>query len=433
MDRHKKDFISYYEEIRREDSRKYPYPQYSPEPKRSQRFPKRTFSFIAGGLLSAALLVTSGMNPFTTDRPAAGSPASNPYSYQANVTTASTAASGTNTISTIAGQSNGAVVLIQTYAKGNGGSRSYDDPFWYFFGNPTEKPKASNDDQLRLVGAGSGFFYKQGGYILTNEHVIANSDQIEVTVDGVSEPFAAKVLGKSADYDLAVLKIESDQSFPVLPIGDSELMNVGDWVVAIGNPLGYDHTVTVGVVSAKGREIPVSDGANGQRQYRNLLQTDAAINSGNSGGPLINFKGEVIGINTAKSTEAQGIGFAIPSSVFVPLISYLEEGRTIPSSYIGVSLQDISDSLMKDLKLSSKKGAMVAQVVIGTPAFQAGIRPYDVIVKMNGQDIQNSKDLANKVLTLTVGEEVTLTVIRDGQEMEFKVTVADKNSLQASS
>ena len=160
---------------------------------------------------------------------------------------------------------------------------------------------------------GTGFIFEKTGYILTNEHVVDGADEIQVTVEGYDKPFTAKLLGNSYELDLAVLKIEGTKDFPILPLGKADDVNVGDWVVAIGNPYGFDHTVTVGVLSAKERPISIPD-EKGTREYKHLLQTDASINPGNSGGPLLNLNGEVIGINTAVSSQAQGIGFAIPTS-----------------------------------------------------------------------------------------------------------------------
>ncbi|GBF78069.1 hypothetical protein PA598K_06672 [Paenibacillus sp. 598K] len=462
MDRKKRDFTDYYDEIQKEmqqenqtsdvmntsrrlyitdgesspnllvsatsngDQQEKEKLDCSTSAKKRLRFKKRV-SFLAGGIVAIIVMLASGVNPFSSDHTMGHQQSSGISS--ANITTTSTSIStNQNVISSIVQQSNGAVVLIKTYTKSSSReTRSLNDPFWYFFGGGNEQPKSSNDGQLRLYGAGSGFFYKKGGYILTNEHVIANADQIEVTVDGTAEPFKATVLGKSAEHDLAVIKIDSKQDFPILKMGDSNAINVGDWVVAIGNPAGFENTVTVGVISAKEREIPINDN-NGQRQYRHLLQTDASINSGNSGGPLINLNGEVIGMNTAKSSEAQGIGFAIPTSVFVPFINYLEEGKSIPSSYIGVSLTDIREEILDDLNLNSVEGALVAQVLPGTPAFKAGIRQYDVIVKINGQAVEKSKDVVNQVLALPIGEKISLTVLRDGKETDFIVIVEDKNA-----
>jgi len=183
-----------------------------------------------------------------------------------------------------------------------------------------------------LAGSGTGFFFKADGYILTNEHVIADASELKVTVQGYDEPLTAKVVGSSYELDLAVLKVESPdgQAFPALNLGEIDKTGIGDWVIAIGNPYGLDHTTTLGVLSAKEREITIS-GEQGEHTYRHLLQTDASINSGNSGGPLLNERGEVVGMNTAVSTEAQGIGFAIPASVIQEALSELMNGKTISS------------------------------------------------------------------------------------------------------
>ncbi|MFD2117059.1 S1C family serine protease [Paenibacillus yanchengensis] len=394
---------------------------------------KMMMASIAGGLVAA--LIIFSINGLGAGLPVNGDLLSSGSQQVANASTV--AAGPTNgaltsnlDFSSIVEQSNESVVLINTFAeRGNyNQSPNTDDIFSYFFGQMPEQPQVPDSEQKQLhpLGAGSGFFYKDGGYILTNEHVVAGADRIEVTVQGYDEPFVAKVLGASPEHDLAVIKIDDKEKFKVLPIGDSSTITVGEWVVAIGNPLGFEHTVTVGVISAKEREVPISD-ERGQRQYRNLLQTDASINSGNSGGPLINLKGEVIGINTAKSANAQGIGFAIPTTVFVPLINYLEEGKTIPSAYIGVTVGNINETFVNELNLPSKKGAIVTSVLPGTPAFKAGIRQYDVILKVDGEEIADSKEAVNKIITLPVGEEVVITVWRDGAEHEFSVTIADKN------
>ncbi len=201
-----------------------------------------------------------------------------------------------------------AVVKIENYVVQTYSSRG-------LFGGRGGSQQRSTSEPM-LAGSGTGFFYSTDGYILTNEHVIADADELKVTVQGYDEPLTAKVVGASYELDLAVLKVESPdgQAFPALKLGDVDQTSIGDWVIAIGNPYGLDHTMTLGVLSAKGREITIAD-EQGPHKYENLLQTDASINSGNSGGPLLNEQGEVVGMNTAVNAEAQGIGFAIPSSV----------------------------------------------------------------------------------------------------------------------
>src|SRR5690606_19984497 len=199
--------------------------------------------------------------------------------------------------------------------------------------NYMPKQQQNNDEgrsQLEQTGMGTGFFFDESGYILTNQHVIGEATEIRVIVEGYDEPFIAELLGSSFDLDLAVLKLNEDIKFPTLELGSSEDVNIGDWVVAIGNPYGFDHTLTVGVISAKERPINIFD-ESGERNYKNLLQTDASINPGNSGGPLINLNGQVIGINTAVSSQAQGIGFAIPTSTITEVLDYLKNNEQIPA------------------------------------------------------------------------------------------------------
>ncbi len=328
-----------------------------------------------------------------------------------------------------------AVVKIEAFTKVNNtsrrGSSLLDDPFFrQFFEEETPiEPKSSNGGSLQQSGMGTGFIFEKSGYILTNEHVINGADEIRVTVEGYEKPFVAKLLGNSYDLDLAVLKIEATKEFSVLPLGNTDNTNVGDWVVAIGNPYGFEHTVTVGVLSAKERPISIPD-ENGTRNYNHLLQTDASINPGNSGGPLLNLAGEVIGINTAVSAQAQGIGFAIPTSTITSVLENLKNNVVIPKEpapYIGVSLQDIDQAWISDLKLSNTDGALIATIERKSPAFAAGLRPYDVIIEVNGTKIKNANELITKIKTYKVGEKVKIAVIRNGSRMEVTVDIGDRN------
>ncbi|WP_054025285.1 S1C family serine protease [Bacillus sp. FJAT-28004] len=228
-----------------------------------------------------------------------------------------------------------AVVKIENYAEPARSNSMFDDPrFQQFFGDggsgrngqqqESQEQQPSSTD-LELVGSGTGFFFESDGYILTNEHVIADAKEVKVTVQGYDEPLTAKVLGSSYDLDLAVLKVEepNGKAFPALKLGSSDQTQIGDWVMAIGNPYGFDQTLTMGVLSAKERPITIAD-EQGNHDYEHLLQTDASINPGNSGGPLLNEKGEVIGINTAVNAEAQGIGFAIPTTTITKVLEQLK-------------------------------------------------------------------------------------------------------------
>jgi serine protease Do len=406
-------------------------------------------AFLAGALVVGSLMFASDkMNLFTTGQPLSAN-GSAPTS--SNNTTSGASGSDLknaaldinrpNNISQIAQNAGPAIVKIESYVKSKastrGGSSILDDPFFrQFFGDnggTQQQPQQDPSGTLQLAGMGTGFIFEKSGYILTNEHVIDGADEIRVTVQGYDKPFVAKLLGNSYDLDLAALKIEGTKDFPILPMGKAEDVNVGDWVVAIGNPYGFDHTVTVGVLSAKERPISIPD-SKGTRDYKHLLQTDASINPGNSGGPLLNLNGEVIGINTAVSAQAQGIGFAIPTSTISTVIDNLKNNVTIPKAavpYLGVGLQDIDQTWLKDLKLQNTEGALVGTVDRKSPAFTAGIRPYDVIVDINGNKVANTQELITKIQATKVGDKVKLGVIRDGNRTDITVQVGDKNSVAA--
>jgi serine protease Do len=405
-------------------------------------------AFMAGALVVGSLMFASDkMNLFTggshalasgSSSPASGSAASG--SNNGGTHTASLDIARPGNISEIAKQASPAVVKIETKVKSrssrSGGNPLFNDPFFrQFFGDmfgddgSSQSQQGSSGSDLVPNGMGTGFIFEKSGYILTNEHVVDGADEIDVTVQGYDKPFKAKLLGSSYDLDLAALKIDGDKDFPTLPIGNSNDMQVGDWVVAIGNPYDFDYTVTVGVLSAKERPISIPD-QKGTRNYKHLFQTDAAINPGNSGGPLLNLNGEVIGINTAVSAQAQGIGFAIPTSTVNSVLDNLKNNVKIPKEpapYIGVSVTDISKDWLNDLKLESTDGALVQNVPRRTPAFNAGIRQYDVILAVNGNKVTSAEDLTKKVQAAKVGDKLTLTISRNGNKQDVVVVVGDKN------
>jgi Trypsin-like serine proteases, typically periplasmic, contain C-terminal PDZ domain len=401
-------------------------------------------AFLAGILLTGSLMFASDrLNLFTgsdqtlAQSPSAGDAASNAASGSP---AAGASAGGTvsnaidtvrpNNIAKIVELSSPAVVKIETYVKTRtrSGNSLFDDPFFrQFFGDSYRIPSDEGDSQqLRPSGLGSGFFFDKEGYILTNQHVVGGADKITVTVIGYDEPFEAELLGSSYDLDLAVLKIKGDKHFPTLPLGDSDAINVGEWVVAIGNPNGFDHTVTVGVLSAKERPITIQD-PEGTRQYQHLLQTDASINPGNSGGPLLNLAGEVIGINTAVSTTAQGIGFAIPTSTIVGVLDTLKENKPVPQPFIGARLQDLTETAARQLGLDSTKGSVVVNILYNSPAYKADLRQYDVIVGMDGKKYDTTEELIRAIQNKKVGDQAVLDVIRGGRPIEITVEIGDKN------
>jgi len=284
----------------------------------------------------------------------------------------------------------------------------FDDFFERFFqGNP-QSPR-----QERSLG--SGFVISADGYILTNAHVVEGADEIKVRLsDG--QTFTATVKGVDAKLDLALLKIDAGNHLPVARLGDSASLKVGEWVMAIGNPFGLEQTVTVGIVSAKGRVI-------GAGPYDDFIQTDASINPGNSGGPLFNTAGEVIGINTAIVASGQGIGFAIPINAAKSILPQLKETGQVTRGWLGVSVQGMTAELAESFGLSEAKGALVAEVIKDSPAEKAGINRGDIILRFDGQEIDALNDLPRLVAATQVGKEVKLSVYRNGKSLEIKASI----------
>ena len=231
----------------------------------------------------------------------------------------------------------------------------------------------------------------------------------------------ASLVGYDDQLDLAVLKINAGRKLPYLTLGNSDNTRVGDWVVAIGNPYGLDHTVTAGVISAKERPISIEG-----RQYKNLIQTDAAINPGNSGGPLLNTRGEVIAINTAVNAQAQGIGFAIPINTAKDVLNQLISKGKVVRPYLGVYLRDLSSELADYLGVVSTKGTLVADIMPGSPADKAGINAGDIILEINGMTINNSTDLTERISKMSVGQKVELKILRDKKTITINLTLEEK-------
>ena len=277
----------------------------------------------------------------------------------------------------------------------------------------------------RMQGSGSGVIISPDGYILTNNHVVDGAQEVTVTMAD-KQVYQAHVIGRDDKTDLAVLKIAAKGVLPVAPLGSSTNLKVGEWVLAIGNPFGLGHTVTAGIVSAKGRVI-------GAGPYDDFIQTDAPINPGNSGGPLFNMNGEMVGITTAIIASGQGIGFAIPVDLVKPLIPQLEATGAVTRGYLGVSIQAVTPELAKGLKLAERQGALVSDVVSGSPAAQAGIHRGDVIVGLNGEPLKDAHDLPALVAKTPVGERVMVTLRRDGQSQQVPVTIGKLPAERAAS
>ncbi|MBM3295950.1 MAG: trypsin-like serine protease, partial [Candidatus Aminicenantes bacterium] len=275
--------------------------------------------------------------------------------------------------------------------------------FWdRFFGAPQRPRRQPQPRSFTTTVQGTGFFISADGYIVTNNHIVENAAKVKAfTVQG--EEYPAKVIGTDPPTDIALLKVEA-KNIPFAELGDSSALKVGEWVLAIGNPLGMEHTVTAGIVSAKGRQLGLGD----LTSYEDFIQTDAAINRGNSGGPLVNMKGEVIGINSNILTPSGGnvgIGFAIPSSMAKKVVLQLKEKGQVVRGMLGVQIatRPIDQDTQKSLNLKSRKGALINSVTAGGPAEKAGLKPYDVVIEVNGQPVENANDLRLKVADIAPG------------------------------
>jgi serine protease Do len=287
---------------------------------------------------------------------------------------------------------------------------SGDDFFRRFFG---DLPRTFKQRSL-----GSGFIISADGYIFTNNHVIEQADKIRVKLSD-SREFEARVIGRDAKTDIALIRIKTSDSLPVAELGDSEKLRVGDWVVAIGNPFGLEATVTAGIVSAKGRAI-------GAGPYDNFIQTDASINPGNSGGPLFNMEGKVVGINTAIVAQGQGIGFAIPMEMAKTILADLKAKGKVTRGWLGISVQDVTDELAKSMNLQGKSGALISDVFKGDPADKAGLKAGDVVTDINGKKVKDTHDLLLMIASMRVGDRITVKVLRDGTEQAFQVAVEER-------
>ena len=322
-----------------------------------------------------------------------------------------TAARGLPDFAALAKRLRPGVVNISTTQINNRGDTSN------FFGQNDRFGAPSSREQFRQRSLGSGFIIEPDGLILTNFHVVDNAEKITVRLLGGSE-FAGRVVGIDQKTDIALVKI-SAQDLPIAPLGDSDRLEVGEWVMAIGNPFGLDNTVTSGIVSAKDRQI-------GAGPYDHFIQTDASINPGNSGGPLVNLQGEVVGIDTAIFSQSGGnigIGFAIPINLVKDLLPQLKNGGKITRGWLGVSVQGVTPDLAASLGLGQVKGALVSNVVHDSPADRAGIKAGDVIVGYEGKPINNANDLPSLVAGTPVGKTVSLQVMRGNKATPLTVAI----------
>jgi serine protease Do len=327
-------------------------------------------------------------------------------------------------------------VIKSSELRRNGGGQI--DPFDFFFG-PQRRPNGrqqaprgttpdEEDDERKQVAGGSGFIISPDGYILTNNHVVENASKVQVHY-GADEngsgghTVEAKIVGRDVATDIALLKIDTGQTMPSVPLGDSDHIRKGDWAIAVGNPFQFENTLTVGVISARGRNLGLSEQT---RSFENFIQTDAAINFGNSGGPLLNINGEVVGINTAiRGGGAQGLGFATPINTAKRLLSQLKQGKVV-RGYLGMGIQEVDEQVKEAFNLPDARGALVENVTPGKPADLAGIKPGDVVVEVDGHAVRNNRDLIDYISYLPLGSSVKLTIIRNGQRQTVTAKTAER-------
>ncbi len=296
-----------------------------------------------------------------------------------------------------------------------GGPHGQNDPFRDFF----EKFFGGRPNQgFKQRSLGSGFIIDQSGFIVTNNHVVEGADKIKVILKDDRE-FDAEVKGRDPNTDLALIKIKSDGNLPTIQFGNSDDVRVGEWVMAIGNPFGLEHTVTVGIISAKGRVI-------GSGPYDDFIQTDASINPGNSGGPLLNMDGKVVGINTAIIAGGQGIGFAIPVNMAKGIIEQLQAKGEVTRGWLGIGIQDLSKELKSYYGVDGDAGVLVTKVFPGDPAEKAGIRAKDIILAVNGKKVDSSRELSRTIAESAVGKEASLLVLRGGTEKKFTIELGKR-------
>ncbi|NLG84047.1 MAG: trypsin-like serine protease [Firmicutes bacterium] len=331
-----------------------------------------------------------------------------------------------DTIADVAEKAAPAVVGITAYTSAARRTLTpEEEEFFRFFGLTPPR-----DEETIRRSFGTGFIFRPEGYILTNAHVVQNANKVEVTLYKERNPIPAEVVGRSNILDLAILKIKTDKPLPTLPLGDSDKLRPGEWVVASGNPLGYDHSVTAGVISALDRRVQAGDDQGGAtRDYEELLQTDAAINPGNSGGPLLNLDGQVIGINAVVSTVGQGIGFAIPINVARKALDQLMTTGHYSRPWLGIRGLDLAlvdAATRQKYRLPEGDGVFIAFVYPDAPADKAGLVPGDAILAIDGKPIRGMEELAETIRGRKVGDWIKVKTIHRGKEIDFELQLAEQ-------
>lgn len=375
------------------------------------------------GLSLVSVGIGNAMRPFTPFETKAAPPlASEAPAAVSPFAQAGAAVGDPNVFVSLAQRVMPSVVNISTISRERapGAFRTPEDMLEEFFGGPRRAPGP------RSGSLGTGFVIDSSGIILTNHHVVANADEIRVsfTESPDEKPVSGNVIARDPDLDIALIRVKTDRPLQALPFGDSDALRVGEYVAAVGNPFGQGHSMSHGIISAKGRMSP-------GLPLATYLQTDAPINPGNSGGPLINLRGEVVGINNAIDARAQGIGFAIPVNAVKSVLPQLRTKGTIARGYIGVVVADLSSEMAE--KISAPRGLkapLVVEVAPGGPAYRAGIRPYDIITELDGAPVRSAGELTSKVTGLAEGSAVPIRVTRDAKTLEFKVRLGKRPSAE---
>lgn len=329
------------------------------------------------------------------------------------------------------------VVSVKSFATprgqqyGNMGADPFDDPFFqYFFGQPRRQHQEPRQAEQRQVGLGSGVIITADGLIVTNNHVIDGAERLEVTLND-NRNFEATVVGADPVTDLALIKIEAPADLHVIPMGNSEDLHVGEWVLAVGNPFGFTSTVTSGIVSAKARNISTTTQTPGNGGIEAYIQTDAAVNRGNSGGALVNLQGELVGINTAIYSQTgtyAGCSFAIPTTIVQKVVDDLRRFGTVQRAYLGISFVELTPELISEKAVKgATRGIYVAEVQDRTAAREAGLQPGDVVTEINGTEITGTARLQEVMARLSPGDKVTISYVRDGRPQSVSVTLRNRD------
>jgi len=382
------------------------------------------------GAVVFGMVLAGGLNLTSPGATAPAAPAAAPVASPAGPAIAPATIQGLPSFADLADQVLPAVVSIEAVTIEKGGSRRGQqgqgtDPFEFFFG--PQGPRRQTPDgqgepeEYRQDAGGSGFVISPDGWIVTNNHVIEGATSVKVHLGDRNYP--AEVKGADRATDLAVLKIDAGKSLRYLDLGDSDHPRVGDWVMVVGNPLNLDQTVTTGVVSAKGRQIGIND-----RSFENFIQTDAAINRGNSGGPLVDMAGRVVGIATAMNWGAENIGFAVPVDTLREVLPQLRDKGKVSRGYLGVQVGNIDYEQQQAFGLANRDGALVSSVEDGTPAADAGLQHGDVIVEVDGHPVKDTRQLISYVSQKGPNSSVQVVLVRDGKRLEKTVKLRERPS-----